>query len=943
MYVHRSISLISTVFLAVACLPLRVTAGEGAAAYYEAAVAHLNDGDRLSALIELRNAVQADRTYTPAWITLARTRLEEGDPAAAKRAAEQAIALGADVELTIPLLARSMLMLGDLDGLLGLPLPRNLSPEKTVVFLNIQGDALLDANVPGDARKKFEAALAIEPGSAAAHRGLALAQSRRGLMQGAERAARQAVELAPEDAESWYVRGEVRRGQRKFQAALEDFDHALSLNPAHTPSMLGRAAILIDAGRVEQAHALLLDYNARAPDELQGLYLLSQVELSLGNDFAAEQALNHAQDVMAQMPAEALAENLPAMMVGALLALRSDAPERARELLQSYLQRVPGHIGATKLLSVSLLRLGHGTEARRHLRALTTYYPSDPHLKLLLGAAYALEGDIDAAKAAEVEARGSGSARVWLTKMLGLAMARSGDTDGAIAAFEEALRFEEGASDTLLMAVLSHIQGGRVERARGLVEALIEREPAVAAFANLAGALELMSGHPDRAARHFERATLLAPEMEAPQLNLAELARQAGRFEEARTRYQALLGAERTNIGALRGLAEVAASEGAGDVAIGWLERIRKIAPEKIDDRVVLLKAYLGAGRVDDALAESRELLGVARDRVPVVVAGALAEHAAGRPVTAKTLLREASSSVSLTSPDADLIATAQSRLNFSSDAQATRRAAIERWPARIEHRYALALELITAGALDEAREQIDLLHAQASGTVHVHLASAELAMARGAPADAATHYRRALELEPRAAVAARLAGALLQAGEPDAAVELLRVHVEREGNRPGAASAALAGVYVASGRYAEAAEVFESILRVDPTNWRVRNNLAWTYEQLGDPRALEEARHVLAQKPGHPATLDTAGWILGRRGELDEAIRLLREAAARDSTEPRIRVHLAQVLIERGLEGEAREHLRFVLEKGSGAGLEEAQRMLTKLGECPTPPCKTY
>ncbi len=496
--------------------------------------------------------------------------------------------------------------------------------------------------------------------------------------------------------------------------------------------------------------------------------------------------------------------------------------------------------------------------------------------------------------------------------MLGLAQAREGNFAEALGAFDEALRLEGGAQDASLMAAYTHIQLGSPDKALALVSDLVERDPSNAAHQNLAGALHMMLRNIDTAAAHFERATAIDPEFEAPYLNLAELARQEGRYVEALERYGMLLKADSANIGALRGMAEVAASRKMPHEMVQWLERIRKIEPGLIEDRLTLLRAYLSSNRTIEALAEANDLLRLAGDNPKVVVAAAFAEHEGGSVAAARSLLRELSLREDLAAIDLDRIAAAQSRLNFPGDARTTREATLQRWPARLETRYGFALESIRAADLSTAETQVDYLKSRFPEGVQTLVASGELALARGSAAAAVGFFERAMAKSPRPGIAKRLAKALIESGETERAIALFAERSAKDGKNT-SERMALAALFVKAGRFGQAARIYEAILQLAPENWKARNNLAWTYQKLGDPRAVPEARRALAQNAQHPATLDTAGWILAQNGETLEALRLLREALARDSQEPAIRIHLAETLIELGHLAEAREHLEQV------------------------------
>ena len=77
------------------------------------------------------------------------------------------------------------------------------------------------------------------------------------------------------------------------------------------------------------------------------------------------------------------------------------------------------------------------------------------------------------------------------------------------------------------------------------------------------------------------------------------------------------------------------------------------------------------------------------------------------------------------------------------------------------------------------------------------------------------------------------------------------------------------------------AKEAYETALKIDPSNVKALNNLAWLYQQAGDPRARRLAERAYLLAPDLPQTADTLAWILVQKGEPGVALGLLRKASA--------------------------------------------------------------
>ena len=72
---------------------------------------------------------------------------------------------------------------------------------------------------------------------------------------------------------------------------------------------------------------------------------------------------------------------------------------------------------------------------------------------------------------------------------------------------------------------------------------------------------------------------------------------------------------------------------------------------------------------------------------------------------------------------------------------------------------------------------------------------------------------------------------------------------------------------------------------------YAVADTIWGLYQVRGNPKALATAERALAAAPDNPAVMDTVGWILVEKGDLDKALPLLREAAKALPELPQTRV----------------------------------------------------
>lgn len=97
----------------------------------------------------------------------------------------------------------------------------------------------------------------------------------------------------------------------------------------------------------------------------------------------------------------------------------------------------------------------------------------------------------------------------------------------------------------------------------------------------------------------------------------------------------------------------------------------------------------------------------------------------------------------------------------------------------------------------------------------------------------------------------------------------------------------------LANNRYQDAIPLMEQLMRATPNNVTNLNNLAWSYLQVGDERALAIAEQAYSLASGNASVADTYGWILFKSGNRDKAIEVLQNALDAEPNNADIQAHL--------------------------------------------------
>lgn len=189
-------------------------------------------------------------------------------------------------------------------------------------------------------------------------------------------------------------------------------------------------------------------------------------------------------------------------------------------------------------------------------------------------------------------------------------------------------------------------------------------------------------------------------------------------------------------------------------------------------------------------------------------------------------------------------------------------------------------------------------------GDLSARIGLATWLLQRERPHEAREHAGAALQLDPKSVRSRRVAGIVAhRLGDNEAA----RAHLE-------------------------------AALGSEPTDLTTANAMALVLaegpDQAGLRRALQIAESNARLHPERADMLATLGWVHYRAGRLDEALKSLRAAAPKGRTTPDNAYYLACVLSDRGEVDEAIRLLRSALDAPNGqfAHREKARRRLDKL-----------
>jgi putative PEP-CTERM system TPR-repeat lipoprotein len=239
-------------------------------------------------------------------------------------------------------------------------------------------------------------------------------------------------------------------------------------------------------------------------------------------------------------------------------------------------------------------------------------------------------------------------------------------------------------------------------------------------------------------------------------------------------------------------------------------------------------------------------------------------------------------------------------------------RAALELQPDLTSAHSNIAAIYVRTGRVEEALRTARELQSKQPSLPAGYVLEAEIYVAKKDLVSAERSYKAALKRFDLPLLAVRTHALLQAAGKQPEANTLAEDWIQRH-PKDAVVLAYLGERDLAAKRYVSAVSRYRSALEKQPENPLYLNNLAWASHELKQPQALEYAERAHELAPKNAAVMDTLGWILTQRGELERGLEMLGHAAELAPEAHAIRLHFAKALIQAGRKGAARKELELL------------------------------
>lgn len=885
------------------------TAAAQASRLYEDALARYEKSDNAGAVIQLKNALKADKNMLPVHVLLGQVLLSQGDVLQAEVALNEALRLGVNrAEVVVPL-ARALMAQGKPQNVLSEPrfstsgLPTRTQYELQLVRASAATD-LGDTKVALKAVEDARMLDAAEPGS---WLGEVPIRIRAGQPREALSAADRAVALAPSAAGAHYARGEALHSVGNLSGAVASYDRALALKVDDVDTLIARAGAMLDLGRIADAARDVATLLRVAPADPRAAYLDSILAERQGKPERSRVALNRITALLDPVPIAFIRYRPQMLILGGMAHFGLQQGEKAKPYLEAVLKAQPGH-PVSKVLARLHLADNNLDRASDVLESYLRGTPSDTQAMLLLASAQMARGRHARATQLMQDALKHGD-QAQLRTTLGLSLVGRGQFTDGIKELEAAFAKDPRQLPAGFTLTALYMQAGQPGRATQTAQVLARQHGDSPAVQNLLGSALRQKGEAAAARAAFEQALKLDATFAPARINLARLDADEKSHDSAIARLSAVLKQDPRNVDALLALGDVSERMGQLANAQKWLETADDVAgPANSQPAIQLVDFHLRHGKAELARDSVKRAVGRSPESVPTLLAVARVALAAGDAAGARTSLTRASNTAAMNAPLQTQIALMQMQAADLAGASYTVDKVLADRPDFLPAQALRADIDIRQGSVAKAEQRAARLVTQFPKLALGHGMAGDAALARGQTEAATAAYRRAHDIDGSSASFLRLFRAT-HTRDRAAATRLAEQWIKTR-PRDTLVLRALADSQLSQGQLALARRHYEALLAVTPADAEALNNLAFVLIEQRDGAALKVAEQALAQSPEAPHVIGTVGWAAFQAGQSDRAIQLLRDARLRDPSNADTRYFLGTVLAKLGRPAEAREEL---------------------------------
>lgn len=916
-YLHKKTLTMRAILLILVCTAALFSA-EGAEPSddYEKALKRFQAKDYEASYIHVRNSLKTQPDYLPAKILMGRLFLRNGLFEEAESEFFEAMMAGADPELVTVFWAESLLKQQKYAQIIAYSPPsESLSPDTLKRWLIVKASACELNDDAGCARTSYKQLQTNPEYYIDGLLGLAGVSLMESNVDATTRYLDEAQMLAPENPETWRLKGLMAKQIGALDVSIRHLEKALELAPNDPAIARNLADAFLAVHDFDAAKILVSEILNSAPEDPYVLLVSGWLD---PKPDALRRDLKKVNEILADIPDEGFQDQPYLYYLLGLAAYLEGRFEQAKEAFTGFWLKYPEDFQASLLLAKTNIALDDVRGAVKLLESHKAQLIEQVSDAIVLGELFIRAGQNHKAYAWVSELKTAYPDNVGVNLLDAKLMIARGKVTQGLEALEGLVQAFPDAPVILKTHATVSLQMGRFDKASDSIIRLKSLLPDDLFVDNLVAALRIMQGRFDEAQTLLADILTHQPDMFAAQFNQAVLLSKTSDLTKAAEAVRILLEAQPGHIASHLLSADIRLAQGDLDAAWEGYKVVSELDGNNLKAREGIVEILIRKNDFASATQKLKPLLRGQPDNLKYKL-----DHI--RILIGQNKTRDANNELETLFALAQqqpvmLIAINRLQLVLGDNAAALK--SIQRAhtliPAHLPTHIRYIKGLIGVKQFKVAQAELDELGRQHPDSLEIWFTRAELAEVEGDVERAGHLYRKILSVDERFDLALAKLFSLASKGIAVADYLKLNQHIVEAHPKAYFPRSLLAQYAYYTGDTATAIKHYQYLdTHVEvPDEAALLNRLALLHmpSDLEVSEAYSERAYALSNSKSSVA--DTYGWILAQTGRLDEALPMLRRAQSLNASSPLIRYHLAYVLHGLGKSEEARQQLHVALKE---------------------------
>ncbi|WP_168188214.1 XrtA/PEP-CTERM system TPR-repeat protein PrsT [Hahella sp. CCB-MM4] len=888
---------------------------------YELATRAFNENNPNEAYIYLKNALQKDPDHLPSKILLSKVYLNAGNMPAAEQELTDALNLGADINLLLPMLGSALILQEKADAVLNLEkYSSKLTKQNKFELALLKGQAYLVKEDETLAQMQFEQAIKEMPDSVRGMNTLATLYLKLGWLDKADLIIKRSLDIDSRNEKTLVLSGDLALRKGNTDEALANYLAAYdkdSDDPRVLRSLVSVYLKLDNRAEVKRYINLILSQSPNDP----AATLINAWLLIEDNDYdVAKQSLADLTAQLSLLDDPELAQDASLIFIQGASEFIQGNLEKAKQQLELYLSHEPTNLAALRMLTEVYIKGGNARKAREVLESRRHDIEADSGLQFRLVQLYIQEGKLlsaDQLLASLASKYPDSSFVIYLKALVEKGRRRPQQALDLL----NSVKFKEAepVSFALLRGELL-VQLNQLDAAMAIANDFASRNVDQTEALNYIAAVYLRAGKTDLAMTYIEQVLAQDSSELSALFNKAIALKSLNRMDESRGILSGILKKNEQHTPSYLLMARIDQQAGKLENALSWTNKVLvydAANPEALETK---LSIYKQQQNWVEALETARQLNKVDRLNATYLVELVNGLVKLGRQSEADRYLKILHSIWSDDAVNLGYLARLQMTAGMTDAALESMEKAVQLAPTSLNLQLDLARMYFAQGKLDMVSDLVEKIESKFGRQAPVVLLEGDIARSRGEHDRARKAYYEVVKLDPEnPAPWFNLYQLTLNKVGEEQFASTMESKVKSANAKPWMRKL-LADSYLNRGMLDQAQGHYEQLRKVpglgdDPA---ILNNLANIYANSDLNKALQTATQGLEKDEKNPALLDTVGWILARQDKYKEALPYLRNAYSVDARSGEIRYHLGYTLLKLDRSREALVELEAAVAAGN-------------------------